>query len=370
MELEGCVRAACSRRWFLMAAPAACFGQARPPLQNFPSAIKRYSDPSTEFTVVRLTDPAYTSRLGASYGRAVSRRTNFMLYACDISGRFEAYQLDLKNGQIRQLTRSEDLDPASLTLLADDRSFCYVDGRRLMMVQLSNLRSREVYRIPEGFERGQGFSVAEDGQYAALVEKKGSGHGLQLIRMLNGTAQTLAEGEEELGDPIPRPRRASVLYRRDKAVWMVNYDGQQKHQLHLADGETGPARWSPDGRTVQYLNYPANPHQLHNLREMTPDTNEDKQIANTTQYVSFACNADASVFIGASGSKASPHVLLLVRAVKRELTLAEHRASDPTMVAPIFAPNSQRIFFTSDQHGKPAIYTMNIERFVEQTEEQ
>jgi oligogalacturonide lyase len=62
--------------------------------------------------------------------------------------------------------------------------------------------------------------------------------------------------------------------------------------------------------------------------------------------------------------------LLLVRAVKRELTLAEHRASDPNMVAPIFAPNSQRIFFTSDQHGKPAIYTMNIERFVAETEEQ
>src|SRR5580704_6742533 len=117
MELEGCARAGCSRRWFLMAAPAACFGQARPPLQTFPSALKRYSDPSTEFTVVRLTDPAYTSRLGASYGRAVSRRTNFMLYASDLSGRFEAYQLDLKNGQIRQLTQSEDLDPASLTLL-------------------------------------------------------------------------------------------------------------------------------------------------------------------------------------------------------------------------------------------------------------
>src|SRR5262249_6141125 len=76
-----------------------------------------------------------------------------------------------------------------------------------------------------------------------------------------------------------------------------------------------------------------------------------------------------SVFVGASGSKASPHVLLLVRAVKRELTLAEHRASDARMVSPVFAPSSQRIFFNSDRHGKPAIYSMQIERLVEQTED-
>ncbi len=82
----------------------------------------------------------------------------------------------------------------------------------------------------------------------------------------------------------------------------------------------------------------------------------------------FGRNGDASVFIGASGSKASPHVLLLLRVTRREFTLAEHRASDPAMVAPIFAPASQRIFFTSDRHGKPALYTMSVERFVEETE--
>ncbi len=354
-----------SRRWFLFVVPAACVADTRLPIQ---SSITRYADPSTEFTVVRLTDPAHTSRLPAYYGRPVSRHSSFLLYAADPTGRFEAYQVDLKNGQTHQLTEAADLDPASLTMLPDDRGFCYLDGNRLMTSPLSNLRPRQVYAIPDGFERGAGFSVAEDGQYAALVEKQGSRHRLRLVHILNGAAQTLTEGEEELRDPIPRPRRASLLYRRQDQVWLANYDGQRKYQLHLAEGETGPVRWSPDGRSVLYLNYPADPHRLHNLREFTPDTNEDKPIADTTQYVQFACNADASVFVGASGSKASPHVLLLVRAVKRELTLAEHRASDPQMVAPIFAPNSQRIFFNSDRHGKSAIYTMAIDKFVEQTE--
>ncbi len=354
-----------SRRWFLFAAPAACVADTRTPV---PAAITRYADPSTEFTVVRLTDPGHTSRLPAYYGRPVSRRSNLLLYAADATGRFEAYQLDLKSAQTRQLTDAEDLDPASLTMLPDDRGFCYLDGNRFMTAPLNNLRPREVYAISEGFERGSGFSVAEDGQYAALVEKRGPRQRLRLVHMLNGAAQTLTEGDDELRDPMPRPRRASILYRRLNEVWLVNYDGQRRHQLRLSEGETGPVRWSPDGRSVFYLNYPSDAHHLHNLREFTPDTNEEKRIADTTQYVQFACNADASVFVGASGSKASPHVLLLVRAVKRELTLAEHRASDPQMVAPIFAPNSQRIFFNSDRHGKSAIYTMAIDKFVEETE--
>jgi oligogalacturonide lyase len=186
--------------------------------------------------------------------------------------------------------------------------------------------------------------------------------------MTRGTATTLVEGEDEISDPVQRPRRASVLYRRADGPWLVNFDGQRSVRLKLAPGQTGPFQWSPDGRTVLYLNYPEDRTKLNNLREFAPDSGEDQMIAPTTQFVHFGRNGDASVFIGASGSKASPHVLLLVRTVKRELTLCEHRASNASIVAPIFSPNSQRIYFESDQHGKPAIYSMQVDRFVAETE--
>ena len=305
----------------------------------------------------------------APYNRAVSKH-NFLIYSSDITGRFEAFRMDLKNGQSRQLTEAENLDPASLTLTPDDRGFCYLDGNRLLEASLSNLRAREVYRLPEEFVSAT-LGIAEDGLYAALSEKSGEAkspnYRLEIVNVLKGGAVKLAESADEIRDPIPRPRRASILYRRAGAVWLENYDAQQDYRLRLAEGETGPARWSPDGRTVLYLNYPADRTRLHNLREFTPDSNEDKMIATTTQFVTFSVNADASVFVGASGSKASPHVLLLVRSVKRELTLAEHRASDPRMVSPVFSPNSQRVFFGSDQHGKPAIYTLAVDKLVEET---
>jgi oligogalacturonide lyase len=362
-----------SRRFFLAAIPGAaipgiCYAATIGKGTVLPSVVFRYADPSTEFPVFRLTDPGYTSALPPHYARAVSRKGNFLIYASDASGRMQAYRLDLKTGQSRLLTDAENFNPACFTLLADERSFCYTDGGRLYLSSLTSLRPRQVYQAQEGYQPA-GLSVTDDGLSAALVEKDGSHYRLQWIRMMDGMAVTLAEADEELGDPTPRPRRASVLYRRAGGVWLANVDGKQNYRLKLADGQALSATWSPDGKNALYLNVPTDPHRLRNIREFTPDTNEDKAISDTTQYACFERNADGSVFVGASGSKASPHVLLLVRAVSRELTLCEHRASNPAMVSPIFSPNSQNVFFTSDQHGKPAIYRIAVDKLVEATEE-
>jgi oligogalacturonide lyase len=168
---------------------------------------------------------------------------------------------------------------------------------------------------------------------------------------------------------MPRPHRAGVLYRKgDDELWLADAEGAGNRRLALAPGALGNALWSSDGRSVLYLNIPSDHKQLNNLREHVPETSEDRLISNTTQFVSFNRNGDSSVFVGASGGKASPYVLLLVRSVKRELTLCEHRASDPRLVMPIFSPNSQRVFFQSDRDGKMALYTLAVDRLVEETE--
>ena len=99
----------------------------------------------------------------------------------------------------------------------------------------------------------------------------------------------------------------------------------------------------------------------------TPDSNEDRFVSSTTQFVTFNHNADSSVLVGASGSKASPYILLLLRSVKRELTCANIGPAIPEW-SPLFSPNSQRIFFQSDRDGKMAIYSMAVDRLVEETE--
>lgn len=333
-----------------------------------PSAWHRYADPATEFEVLRLTDPAHSCWLPAYYNRVLSRRGGFLLYASDDTGAAQAYRMDLRSGESRRLTEAARLDASSLAMLADERSACYFDGRALHHMTLGNMHTRQIYEVPEGWERCPGASLADDGT-ALFGESRGGASRLLIVGLQKGGARTVAEASFVLSHPQARPKRAQILYRQeDEALWLVNSDGAETRTLPLAEGRIGPARWSPDGRTVLYLNFPADPAQLHAIRECSPDQNTDKLVARTSQFAHFGCNANTSVFVGASQNRAAPYILILLRLARRELSLCEHRASDAAMVAPIFSADSQQIFFESDRDGKPAIYKIHVAQLVEETE--
>jgi oligogalacturonide lyase len=357
-----------TRRSFAVSIASAAACLAADKGQAYPSEAKRFADEATETIVVRLTDPAHQSWLPWFYARAISHKSDFLIYASDRSGVVQAYRLDLKNGQSHTLTGVPDLIAGSLTLAADERDFAYLAGRSLYLDRMGSGRAREIYRLEEGFNFGSGFSLSDDGLVAALVEEKAGASRLRLITMRTGAVTTLVEASEPISDPQPRPKRAGLLYRKNNELWVVNYDAAQNRRLKMAGGDLGTALWSADGRTVDYLNIPSDRKQLNNIREFTPDTNEDQFVSNTTQFVSFNRNSDTSVFVGVSGSKASPYMLLLVRSAKRELTLCQHRASDARQVTAVFSPNSQRVIFQSDRDGKMALYSIAVDRLVEQTE--
>lgn len=347
-------------------AAARLLGQARK-LAVFPSDAKRYPDPATELDVYRLTSPSYSSLLPAYYGRALANNSSYMLLSCDRTGRPEVFRLDLKNAEMRQLTEVADLDPLTLTLLPDNRAFCYAAGRSVCMMTFG-LKERELYQIPEGWTRAAGMTVGPDGTHVTLIETQSDAWRMRMISLVNGVARTVLQTSTAMTDPQPRPYRAQVMFRDgDGGVWLVNQDGQQNRQLKLAPGTAGQAMWSPDGRTMLYLLTPQDPKQLRAIHEFTPDSNTDKLVAKTSQFAAFTANKDTSVFAGASANKGGPLVLLLLRATGNERTLCEHRASDPAMATVMFSPDSQRLYFQSDREGKSAIYSMHIEKLVEKT---
>jgi len=333
----------------------------------FPPDTRRYPDPTTELEVFRLTDPAYSSTLPAYYSRSITRNSAAMLFCCDRDGTPQAFRLDLKNGQEKQLTQTKDLDGSSLTLTPDNRAFCYFAAQTLFITNMNSLAERKLYEIPAGWERS-GMTVGPDGTHATFIERKGGASRLRMVSLGQGVARTVCESPFEMSDPIPRPMRAQILYRGDQALWLVNSDGAQNRQLKTAEGRLGPANWSRDGKTILYLHFPQDPTQLNAIREQTPDTNTDKLVGKTSQFAHFGFNRDSSVFVGASRNQASPTVLLLLRVTRREFSLCEHKASRPEMTAPFFAPDSQSIYFQSDRHGKPAIYSMRVEKLVEKTD--
>ena len=357
-----------SRRALLASCSLLRLPAASPRGAVFPSEISRYRDPSTDFEVARLTDPAHSSYLPDYYCTFISRKRDLLIYASDRAGSLQAFRMDVGSGQNRQLTEAVDLDAATLRLLPDGKHFAYFDGRSLRRASLRDFRSRLLYEIPEGYHRGEGFSISANGKHATLVETAGERSRIRLLDLRRRKAFTVIETEGFLRHPAPRPKRTGILYRGPEgALWTVSYDGDKKLRLRTAPGRIGQAIWSRSGDSVLYLSYPAGRAKPNELRELSADTSQDRLIAKTSRFVHFGSNRNASVFVGASGGGATPHILLLVRAGGRELTLCEHRASDAARVRPMFSPDSRRIYFQSDRDGKSSIYTMIVEAFVEAT---
>jgi oligogalacturonide lyase len=334
-------------------------------LRTFPPERVRYPDPATEFELHRLTDPANAYYLPPTYARIFTRRGSWLLCVGDRTGSLQAYALDLKSWEIRQLTEATKLDRHSMTLTVDDRYVCYLDSSAVWVAQVSGGRARKIYDLSKESAGGSGMAAIPDGPALYVIDGQTR---LMLVGLARTTASVVVTAREPIFDPRPRPRRASVLYRTGPGdLWLAHLDGTRNIPLKTAAGSTGPAIWTPDGRAILYLNYPEG-GGLHALRELDPDTGEDRFLASTTQFIQFGCNSDASVFVGASKSLASPFVLLLIRAARRELTLCEHKSQMAGEVSPVFSPDSQRIFFQSDRHGKPAIYSMVVDKLVERTD--
>jgi len=334
---------------------------------------KRYADPATELDVLLLTNPAFASGMTAQHLRQLTRRGDSLLYwserfSSDSPGARQAFLLDLKQGESRQLTQAPALDPSSLSLSPDERSFVFFDGQSLYESPLTNVRPHAIHVVPENSVR-TGLTLGTDGSIFFSESQSGRS---RIVSVFRQQSRKMLDTDQEIEDLLARPRHAQILYRTRSdspggPFWLVNGDGSGKRQLKTEPGQTGGALWIPSGRTLVYLHIPEDTKELITLREHAPDDGTDKLLARTSQFISAAPNADASVFTGASRSRATAYVLILLRVARRELTLCEHRASDPAMVKPIFSPDSQSVLFVSDRHGKPALYQVHVSRFVEET---
>jgi oligogalacturonide lyase len=320
----------------------------------------RFADRLTENLVVRLTTPIYQSLLPARENRFVSTREGFLVFASDRAGPFAPFRANLKTGVITQIGETQALEPRSLSLDARARELWLIDGTHLRVIDLQSLKARTL------LDEVTDFSF--DGKPSPVVVRRGS----RLEQWTPAGSRVLAEGVSARG--IMNPAASGCLFTREEApgeheYWFAPFSSEKPRLL--AKGKISSANWRPDGKALLFLREVEHARYTGSeLREVALDGSPEHVISDTTQFAAFAPNADGSVFVGASRSKAQPDIVLLLRDTRREMVLCEHRASRPESVTPSFSPNSQRVYFQSDHDGKSAIYSVNVEPLVEETEEQ
>ena len=344
----------------LLTAPAAALSLWGQRGSSTPPERRRYADPTTENEVFRLTDPAHASYLPSASGHCVAKN-NSVLFCSDRSGKIQVHRLDLKSGEGRQLTDGSEIEPNSVAFLPDERTFVYLDGKTLKRSD-----GRDVYQTVNAVEPG--IAITDDGLFAFITERIDKRWRIVQVPLLaKASPKTLVEADQPLGGLKPRPRRASLLYLREGGLHLVTYEGQTKPLK--TEGRVSQLEWQPDGRTAIYLTRSNDERPQATLRETEPDPNTDRHYCRTSQFAHFARNIDGSVFVGLSGSVASPLMLLLLRITRREFPLCEHRSKGTPAAPPVFTPNSQRVVFQGDREGKPALYTIVLDKLVEKTEE-
>ncbi len=306
--------------------------------------------------MTRLTSPAAASLLPFPQNRFVSSKRRFLIFSSDRTGKVCPFQLDLRTGALHQLADTPNLSPRSLCLDAKERSIYFIDGKILKEGSLANRKSRTIAEDVSAFSAGP--SSAE-----VCMVTRGR------LKCLSG-GQVLAENVT--GQVLLRPTGEGCLFTREIGaanceIWYATREPANKPVL-LATGKVSDPFWSADRQTVLFLRILERENAfLAEIHEAPLDGSAERRVAPTSEFAAFAPNENTSVFVGASRSKAQPNVVLLLRSVQRELTLCEHRASNPAAVSPVFSPDSRRIYFDSDREGKSALYSVNVESLVEPT---
>jgi len=347
--------------------PACVFASAPPAKKAKPlprvGEFFRFLDPLTEAPVVRLTSLTSNSFLPAPTNRFVSVKDRFLVFSSDRAGTVAPFQVDLRTGILTQLAQTRQLVCESLCLNQKRNALLLLDGGTLQEITLQNRKART---LADGV-----------GSFSELPS--GSGEA-DFVIVRNRQLQRLAAGSAPLAQDVEtfcaaRPGGQGSLFMRktdenEREYWYAPLSSSgAAGPLVLARGKVSNAVWTPDGQALLFLRevVRANGIATSEIRSVSPESPVERCLAPTSQYAAFAPNADASVFVGASRSKAQPAILLLLASAEREMTLCEHRASHPAAVLPAFSPDSKRVYFQSDHEGKSALYSVNVELLVEPT---
>lgn len=316
-----------------------------------PGEFFRYLDPVTETAIVRLTSPATVSLFPAPQNRFVSRRGHFLIFSSNRTGKFVPFRLDLRTATLQQLADPGHLDPRSLTLDPSERRLLFLDGTTICEVTLSTKRTRTLR------ENVDAFRLANSGELFFLAQG----------RLQTSSGETLARDAAWPIEPAVQSNGCFFMRQsgEENGLWWAplkkNATAASAAPKLLASGNISDPFADEDA--VLYLQRQG---RATEIRQSTV-AGASSLIAPGTQLDSFSPNQDATVFVGASRSKAQPFIVLILRANRRELALCEHHASPGCKVTPVFSPDSRRVYFESDRHGKPALYSVNVESLVEPT---
>ena len=370
-----------------------------------------FADPTTGVRVTRLTPPDVICSRNYFYQKCFTSDGRFLHFGGCFDGDKNIWLLDLQTGLARQITEGKGANSHGAFLSPDDQWLYYVKGgRTLRRVHLESLEEQIVYAVPEGW-RGAGtwvpntactkFAAMEqleadivkgcDGweKFRRQFEQQPLSH-LISIDGATGAARIVLEKKQYMGHPMYRPfDDHTMAYCHegphdlvDARMWLVDEDGSDVRQVKAHEpGEACMHEfWVPDGSKMMYVSYTKG-QQHRYIWAADPVTLENEMIMAMPPCSHIMSNYDGSLLVGdgagqmedisdQAGHAFEPdpfiHLFdLQSRTTKRicrhDTSWREYLGSSQTSHPhPSFTPDEQRVLFTSDFEGLPALYLADL----------
>ncbi|NDL62113.1 oligogalacturonate lyase family protein [Acerihabitans arboris] len=378
--------------------------------QVIPLHFYTYIDTSTGAQVTRLTPVDITCHRNYFYQKCFSRDGKKLLFSGAFDGPWNYYLLDIPRQEATQLTAGRGDNTFGGFLSPDDTALFYVkDGRKLVRVCLATLNETIIYQVPDEWV-GYGTWVANSACDSMVgIEIKSQDwqpltdwqkfHDfyftnpccrLVKVNLSSGQATTILQENRWLGHPIYRPGDDNTVAfchegphdLVDARMWLINDDGSNMRKVKTQAAEESCTHefWVPDGSTLIYVSYHKGNAERFICRA-DPLTLENQRITAMPPCSHLMSNHDGSLLVGDGanapvdvqddgGYKIDNDPFLYLFDIKNETQrqIARHDTSwkvlegdrQVTHPHPSFTPDDRQVLFTSDMHGKPALYLATL----------
>ncbi len=137
--------------------------------QRVGGEVKEYRDPETGARVMQLTgDGSDNVHLYFTSESFLAGGAERVVFGSNRSGRFQYYLLEIRERRLVQLTDASSINGAERACLAPVGRLFYFDGPVLYSVNVETQESRELYRVPQGYEADLATCTA-NGEYVAFA---------------------------------------------------------------------------------------------------------------------------------------------------------------------------------------------------------
>lgn len=323
-----------------------------------------------------------------------------LLFGSDREDRTNLFSIDLKTGEITQLTDLEPIEPpretqflsACVNLIRNEVYFWY--DRQIIALELEPLEMRTLWQMPEGFMRSM-LNCTADGKYvcAGIFEDLSDriridysrgyvgfgetfeAHPLSEIVCIatdGSGAQSVWEEKNWIGHVNTSPTQANLITfchegpwdKVDNRIWVLDLNTREAWILRPREENesVGHEYWHADGIHIGYHGRWSDGRKFFGKIRYDNADGVEVSFPHETGHIH---SNDFSMIVGDGGK-----IVRLWQWNGKEFdgprVLCEHRSSfhiQQVHVHPRFSPDGKQVLFTSDVSGYGNLYLVKVPEF-------